>query len=199
MTTRGHSLVPGTAGGLSKHQPSVCPASNLLLPEVCAEGTELAASSKPLLSSHASGPFRTLVPMPQIPLTHRLRSRNLLPSGHRPLHLPSLLPRPSLGWIPQVPGHFCPACYHTLSYKICRDGRASRWGQCPPDHRIIRSAHHRACPAQVLMRNKRPESGSFEPSPTHQIVKEVVPGVCPGSCSMNYKQLLLTVNVPQKN
>ena len=126
MTTRGHSLVPGTAGGLSKHQPSVCPASNLLLPEVCAEGTELAASSKPLLSSHASGPFRTLVPMPQIPLTHHLRSRNLLPSGHRPLHLPSLLPRPSLGWIPQVPGHFCPACYHTLSYKICRDGRASR-------------------------------------------------------------------------
>lgn len=97
MTTRGHSLVPGTAGGLSKHQPSVCPASNLLLPEVCTEGTELVTSSKPSLSSHASGPFRTLVPMPQIPLTHRLWSRNLLPSGHRPLHLPSLLPGPSPG------------------------------------------------------------------------------------------------------
>lgn len=126
MTTRGHSLVPGTAGGLSKHQPSVCPASNLLLPEVCTEGTELVTSSKPSLSSHASGPFRTLVPMPQIPLTHRLWSRNLLPSGHRPLHLPSLLPGPSPGWNPQVLGHFCPACYHTLSYKICRAGRASR-------------------------------------------------------------------------
>ena len=49
------------------------------------------------------------------------------------------------------------------------------------------------------MRNKRPESGSFEPSPTHQIVKEVVSSVCPGSSSMNYKQLLLIVNVPQKN
>ena len=67
MTTQGHSLVPGTAGGLSKHQPSVCPASNLLLPEVCAEGTELAASSKPLLSSHASGPFRTQVPNLKFP------------------------------------------------------------------------------------------------------------------------------------
>ena len=49
------------------------------------------------------------------------------------------------------------------------------------------------------MRNKRPESGSFELSPTHQIVKEVVPSVCPEGSSMNYKQLLLTVNVPQKN
>lgn len=37
MTTQGHSLVPGTVGGLSKHQPSMCPASILLLPEVHAQ------------------------------------------------------------------------------------------------------------------------------------------------------------------
>ena len=49
------------------------------------------------------------------------------------------------------------------------------------------------------MMNKCAESGRFKPSPTHQIVKEVIPSVCPGSSSMNYKQLLLTVNVPQKN
>lgn len=40
----------------------------------CPAGTELEASSKLSLSFHGSGPFQTLVPLPQIPLTHRLWS-----------------------------------------------------------------------------------------------------------------------------